>query len=364
MKASIHRPTRIKVDLPAILANIQQVMTRLPKQAKIFSVVKANAYGHGVEAVAPFLENAVDGFCVSNFDEALELRQLGIQKDILVLGAVPPQVVQQAIQENIILTLLTKEWLQEVQLADGLKVHIKVDSGMGRVGFRSSQEIDEVMAIAAEKGMVVEGIFTHFATADQQDQMQFNQQVAQFNKILSSLQYVPEMIHASNSATSIWHPDTVFNMVRLGDIQFGLNPSGRELELPFSPRPALSLSSELIQVKRLEKGAFIGYGGTYQTTQDEVIGTVPIGYADGLTRDMQGFHVLVDGQVCPIVGRVSMDQMTILLPKKYPINTKVTLIGQDMQEEITVQDWADYRGTINYEIVCLLSDRIPRIYKP
>ena len=143
---------------------------------------------------------------------------------------------------------------------------------------------------------------------------------------------------------------------------YGLNPSGQVLELPYDLKPALSLESALVHVKTVPAGAHVGYGATYESDTEQVIATLPIGYADGWTRDMQNFSVLVDGQLCPIVGRVSMDQITIRLPKFYPLGTKVTLIGSDGDKEITATDVAVYRGTINYEVVCLLSDRIPREY--
>ena len=365
MKASIHRPTYIEVDLSAISYNLGQVVAQLPAQTQVFAVVKANAYGHGVLPVAQTLLDQVDGFCVSNIDEALELRQAGIQKDILVLGVVPVQALPLALDENIILTITSQEWLEGVEssLLDGLRIHIKVDSGMGRLGFRDSGTINQVLSSLRFHSAKVEGIFTHFATADQADQAYFQGQLATFKQILSEIEELPELVHASNSATSIWHADTVFNMVRLGDILYGLNPSGRELALPFPIKPALKLVSELVQVKVLEGGSSIGYGATYTSSEEEIIATVPIGYADGLIRRMQNFQVLVEGHLCPIVGRVSMDQITIRLPKPYPLGTKVTLIGQDGATGISAQDWADYAGTINYEVVCLLSDRIPRLYK-
>ena len=173
----------------------------------------------------------------------------------------------------------------------------------------------------------------------------------------------PRLVHASNSATSIWHAETVFNAVRLGVVIYGLNPSGRALDLPYKIRPALSLETVLVHVKTLPAGQDVGYGATYTTTTDEVIGTLPIGYADGWTRDLQGFHVIVDGQLCPIVGRVSMDQITIRLPKAYPLGTPVTLIGENGGASITATEVAEKRGTINYEVLCLLSDRVPRSYE-
>ena len=203
---------------------------------------------------------------------------------------------------------------------------------------------------------------THFATADEESDSYFKQQLESFKGILDDLQEVPKLVHASNSATTLWHAETIFNAVRMGDSMYGLNPSGQVLDLPYELKPALSLETAIVHVKTVETGACMGYGATYQADSEQVIATLPIGYADGWTRDMQNFSVLVDGQLCPIVGRVSMDQITIRLPKLYPLGTKVTLIGSNGDKELTATDVAVYRGTINYEVVCLLSDRIPREY--
>ena len=210
---------------------------------------------------------------------------------------------------------------------------------------------------------MVEGIFTHFATADELDTSHFVGQLSRFKEILSELTFLPPVVHASNSATTLWHSDTIMNAVRLGDIIYGLNPSGRVLDLPYEVKPALSLESALVHVKEIQAGAHVGYGATYTSDSQQIIGTIPLGYADGWTRDMQGFDVLIDGQRCPIVGRVSMDQITVRLPQVYPLGTQVVLIGKSGAELITATDVADKRGTINYEVVCLISDRVPREYK-
>lgn len=366
MKTSIHRPTNIQIDLSAISENLKQVQGHLPKQTEVFAVVKANAYGHGAVAVAKHLENQVSGFCVSNMDEALELREAGITQQIVILGVVPIEVVPLAISKQIMLTIAGVEWVQQLLnqgiSLEGLQYHLKIDTGMGRIGFRDSKTIRESMAQLRERGASLKGIFTHFATADEKDTRQFQEQLARFKALLAEMDELPPCIHASNSATSIWHADATFTMVRLGNILYGLNPSGHELDLPYPVRPALQLTSELVHVKEVAKGASIGYGATYQSPQTEYIGTIPIGYADGFLRSMQGFSLLVDGKACPVVGRVSMDQITIRLPQAYPLGTPVTLIGKSGSQEISVQDWADYLGTINYEVVCGLSDRIPRYY--
>ena len=351
MISSLHRPTLAKVDLSAISENIEQVVSHIPKQVKTFAVVKANAYGHGAVEVAKHVSKQVDGFCVSNLDEALELRQAGLEQPILILGVVLPDEVPLAIQENITLTVASLEWLEMAKNQGldltGLTCHIKIDSGMGRIGVRNQEDADSLIAGLKSLGA---------------DDSKFKRQMAFFTDLVNNLVDRPRLVHASNSATSIWHAETVFNAVRLGVVIYGLNPSGSVLDLPYRIRPALSLETALVHVKTLPAGQDVGYGATYTTTADEVIGTIPIGYADGWTRDLQGFHVIVDGQFCPIVGRVSMDQITVRLPKVYPLGTPVTLMGENGGASITATEVAEKRGTINYEVLCLLSDRVPRSY--
>ena len=367
MKASLHRPTKAVIDLSAIAFNIEQIAAHIPQSVQKWAVVKANAYGHGAVPVSQHIQPLVDGFCVSNIDEALELREAGIAKSILILGVSSLEAVPLAIQQQITLTVASLAWLEELlsQQANltGLTVHIKIDSGMGRIGFRDSQEAQQTISRLQAAGAVVEGIFTHFATADELDTSHFVAQLNCFKEILSELAFLPPVVHASNSATTLWHSDTIMNAVRLGDIIYGLNPSGRVLDLPYEVKPALRLESALVHVKEIQAGAHVGYGATYTSDSQQIIGTIPLGYADGWTRDMQGFDVLVDGQRCPIVGRVSMDQITVRLPRVYPLGTKVVLIGQSGAELITATDVAEKRGTINYEVVCLISDRVPREYK-
>ena len=367
MKASLHRPTKAVIDLSAIAFNIEQIAAHIPRSVQKWAVVKANAYGHGAVPVSQHIQPLVDGFCVSNIDEALELREAGIAKPILILGVSSLEAVPLAIQNQITLTVASLAWLEELlsQQANltGLTVHIKIDSGMGRIGFRDSQEAQQAISRLQAAGAVVEGIFTHFATADERDASHFVAQLSRFKEILSELAFLPPIVHASNSATTLWHSDTIMNAVRLGDIIYGLNPSGRVLDLPYEVKPALSLESALVHVKEIQAGAYVGYGATYTSDSQQIIGTIPLGYADGWTRDMQGFDVLIDGQRCPIVGRVSMDQITVRLPQVYPLGTQVVLIGNSGAELITATDVADKRGTINYEVVCLISDRVPREYK-
>lgn len=368
MIPSVHRPTQVQIDLEQIKTNIAVVAKSLPQSTKTLAVVKANAYGHGAVAVAQAIADQVDGFCVSNLDEALELRQAGLNQFILILGVVFPEHVPVALAHDLTLTVTSPDWLllaqaQQVDLT-GLSVHLKLDTGMGRVGLQEWQQTRQLMADLAQAGVEVKGLFTHFAAADEQDDAYLRLQLARFKDHLAQLGDLSNLlIHTSNSAASLWRPATVFGAVRLGIVTYGLNPSGRLLPLPEGIAPALSLTSQLIQVKAVAAGQKVGYGCTYTSPTDEIIGTVPIGYADGYIRDLQGFHVLVEGQVCLIVGRVSMDQLTIRLPKAYPLGTEVTLIGENGGAVITATDLADYCQTINYEVTCLISDRVPRYYK-
>ena len=292
MKASPHRPTKALIHLGAIRQNIQQMGAHIPQGTLKFAVVKANAYGHGAVAVATAIQDDVDGFCVSNIDEAIELRQAGLSKRILILGVSEIEAVALAKEYDITLTVAGLEWIQALldKEADltGLTVHLKIDSGMGRIGFRDASEADQAQDLLQQHGARVEGIFTHFATADEESDSYFNAQLERFK----TMEGLPELVHASNSATTLWHAETIFNAVRMGDAMYGLNPSGEVLDLPYDLKPALTLESALVHVKTVSAGACMGYGATYQADSEQVIATVPIGYADGWTRDMQNFTVL------------------------------------------------------------------------
>lgn len=367
MIPSPHRPTWATITLDHIHDNIQQVVGHLTKPVKTFAVVKANAYGHGAVEVAQSIRELVYGFCVSTLDEAVELRQAGVMEPILVLGVVLPEAIPLAMLHRLTLTVTSLEWLKLAQDhgldLKGLAVHLKLDTGMGRLGLRDWRDTRTLMAGLDMAGAEVTGLFTHFATADEVDTRYYRQQLATFEDHLAHLEQLPDLIHTSNSAAAIWREDTVFNAVRLGAIIYGLDPSGGALQLPYLIKPALRLTSSLVQVKTIDEGQAVGYGASYRASGQEIIGTLPIGYADGYSRCLQGFKVLIDGQFCPLVGRVSMDQLTVRLPKTYPIGTEVTLIGENGGKCISASDLARHCETINYEVVCLLSDRIPRIYE-
>lgn len=370
MVTSIHRPTKAIINLNAIVKNIQNILQQLPQTTNLFAVVKADGYGHGATAVAhAALKGGASGFCVATIDEGIELREAGITQPILVLGLVEISYLQLLSEYDLAFPVATVEWLQEAfemlqveQLPRPLKIHLKVDTGMGRIGFLAPESVNEaVRLIEAIPQMKWEGIFTHFATADQADKTYYETQKNRFLAVLEDLPYQPRYVHDSNSATALWH-EPIGNLVRYGVALYGLNPSGHALTAPYQLEPALELVSQIVQVKQLPTGSGIGYGETYITPQAEWIGTIPIGYADGWLRKLQGFSVLVDGKFCEIVGRVCMDQIMVRLPGEVAVGTKVTLVGKNGGEAITLEEVAEKLETIHYEVACGISPRVPREY--
>ncbi|KAF0422907.1 alanine racemase [Pediococcus pentosaceus] len=367
MVVGIHRPSKLVINAEAIRNNVKNEISRLDGHSELFAVVKANGYGHGIVETAQFTKQAgATGFCVAILDEALALRDAGLTETILVLGITDVKYAKLAAENDISLTVGDQAWLDEAtQILDQkpLKVHLGIDTGMGRIGFQDGASFKKAADYLEQSQQFnFEGVFTHFATADEKDTTYFNLQVERFNHFISQLTRRPRYVHVSNTATSLWHAACNGNMIRFGVGIYGMNPSGKALESPFDLQPAMSLESELSFSKLVQKGRSISYGATYTAKEDEWIGTIPIGYADGYERRLQGFHVLIDGQFCEIVGRICMDQMMVRLPKSYPVGTKVILAGKSGEKSITMTDIAEYAGTINYEITCGFTQRLPRIY--
>src|SRR5574337_1705939 len=281
MKPSTHRPTRAIISLTAIQDNIQQFKKHVAKKTEVWAVVKANAYGHGAISVAQSANDLVSGFCVSNLDEAIELRSHGIVKPILVLSGIVPEDIHIAVNLRVTVTVPSLDWLklvaqhlEDVEI-EHLKFHIKVDSGMGRIGVTTAEEANAIIAVADQYGMVFDGIFTHFATADEAAQEKFESQWTRFETIVAAITRRPKYVHSSNSAAGIWHKETIQDIERLGDAMYGLNPSGKVLEMPYAITPALEWISELTHVKRIAKGDTVGYGAEFVADQETIIGTVP-----------------------------------------------------------------------------------------
>lgn len=373
MVPTLHRPAQINVDLSAIKQNVENEMKHLDSGQQLWAVVKANAYGHGSIPVANTAINAgATGLCVATLDEGIQLRQSGITVPILVLGIVKTEWATLAAQENISLAVGSLEWLkkaQELLKANDkkLKIHLAIDSGMGRIGFSEDEEFKEANEfLKNNNNFEVEGMFTHFSKADSANISYFEYQVKRFNHMKSLLTIKPKYIHVDNTAASIFSRGVKSDIVRYGIGMYGLNPSSvpnaEDLKSDIQLKPALSFTSELSFVKQIHNGNGVGYGATFVADKDEWIGTVPVGYADGWQRSMQGFKVKVGDEYCPIVGRVCMDQFMVLLPHEMPVGTKVELISSDPKAPNSIKAVADQVNTIHYEIACLLSDRLPRVY--
>lgn len=374
MAVGNHRFAQLVIDQQALYDNINNAKKHLPAGDELFMTVKANGYGHGAVQVAHVAQRAgADGFCVSIIDEALELRQGGIcQSPILVLGIGDAIDVKVAADNNISLTAASVSWLEKAAAVLDLypvdhrvKIHLALDTGMGRIGFQTADELAAAIKVLEAHSDVMEweGIFTHFATADEKNTDYFELQRSRFDDMMRVVTKRPKYVHVANSATSLWHDLTGSNMIRLGIAGYGLNPSGNAItDLPYPLKPAMSFTSQLVFTKQVEAGRSIGYGATYTAQQDEWIGTIPVGYADGVPRSLQGYHVLIDGQECEIVGRVCMDQLMVRLPHEMEPGTRVVLMGRSGDKRITADDIAEYTGTISYEVVCGFSARLAHKY--
>ncbi|WP_026563210.1 alanine racemase [Bacillus sp. UNC41MFS5] len=365
-----YRDTWAEVDLDCITANVASIKKQLPQEVKVIAVVKANAYGHGdVQVAKTALEAGAAYLAVAFMDEAIALRNKGITAPILVLGASRPEDIQVAAKFDITLTVFQKEWLEKalqyVKADDQISFHIKVDTGMGRIGVRSVPELTALEQMISEHSPFhLEGIFTHFATADELDETYMYQQLNLFESMVTALKQKPKYVHSSNSAATLRFPKTYFNAVRIGIAMYGLTPSlEMEDKIPFQLKEAFSLRTRLVYVKKMPKGEKLSYGATYETDDEEWIGTIPVGYADGWIRKLQGQEVLVEGARVPIVGRICMDQCMVRLPNQMPIGTPVTLIGVQENQFISINEIAKKLETINYEVPCIITSRVPRLYK-
>lgn len=358
-----YRDTWAEIDLDAIAYNVKQIKDLHPTKS-LFVVVKANGYGHGdVEVSKTAIEAGADCLAVSGLDEALRLRQSGITVPILVLGMTRLKDVPLAASYNISLTAHDSMWIEQLvalPLKETVKVHLKVDSGMHRLGLTDIEQVITCFENLQKAPMVeIEGIFTHMSTADC-DKDYLSYQVENFKRLIKDLDLSDvKCIHLENTATLLQQEFEFDHGIRLGLGLYGINPDEEFIPIQFKLKPALKLFSNIVQIKQLKKGDKVGYGATYEASEAEWIGVVPIGYADGWIRLHQGRRVIVNGFECEIVGRVCMDQMMIRLPQPFPMGTIVTLIGEGMPVERVAREI----GTISYEILCLISDRVPRVYK-
>ncbi|KXH80949.1 alanine racemase [Sporosarcina sp. HYO08] len=368
---SYFRPSKAIIQLEAIRNNVRNLKSYLGNEKFIIAVVKADGYGNGaVEVARAAFQAGAHMVSVATPDEAIELREAGIVGDILVMGPSPTNFAPTAAELDIIVTVSGAEWVTSaIQNNDSfgkpLKIHVKIDSGMGRIGLRETVSLHALIeVINHSKDIVLDGIFTHFARADEEDANWTEEQFKKFMEIVQSLPEKPRLVHAANSAATLLYPHISLDAVRFGISLYGIAPSRYvEEKLPFPLERSMTLESELAFVKLLPAGEPISYGGTYKTSEDEWIGTIPIGYADGLSRGLRGQEVLIGGKRVPIVGTIAMDQCMVKLPHEMPVGERVVLIGRQGDEEITMEEWADRLGTIPYEITVSISKRVPRIYE-
>ena len=366
-----HDCTRAIIDLDAVSSNFDAV--RRKAGVPVMAVIKADAYGHGAVPVARLLEKRCAFFGVSSMSEALELRDAGITRPILILGYTPPEAFPDAVHLGIRPAIFRREdgiALSRAAVEAGVSAafHFAVDTGMSRIGFQVTEADADVCAeIAALPGLTPEGLFSHFATADCWDLSRARAQAERFDAFDAMLKrrgvHIP-IRHLNNSA-GLMNFDSHYEMVRSGIVTYGLYPSDEVDAGLLSLTPAMRLLSRVSYVKLLPPGREISYGGTFVTSRPTVVATVPVGYADGYRRSLSGrFYVLIHGKRAPILGRVCMDQMMVDVTDIPGVQAgdTVTLIGTDGDETISMEDIAAAAGSFNYEFACGISRRVPRVY--
>ena len=365
-----------EISLEAIGHNIREVKKRLPEGVKLLGVVKANAYGHGAVPVASYLENQVDYFATATIEEAVELRENGISAPILILGYVSPSQYGDLVEYDITQTIdsyaqalaLEKEAARQNRKA---KAHLAVDTGMTRIGFQVTEhDADEAAKIADLPHIELEGMFTHFSCADQEDKTYCSMQMEKYDKmtaLLAERGVTIPLRHICNSAGIMEFDDHRFEMVRSGIITYGIYPSEEVKKERLDLIPALSWKSHVIHVKEVGPGIGVSYGATYVTEKPMTrIATVSAGYADGYPRALsnQGC-VLIHGKKAPIIGRICMDQMMVDVSDIPDVQVEdvVTLVGTDGDETITIEEIANPAARFDYEMLCDISSRVTRVYK-
>ncbi|GKV68264.1 alanine racemase 1 [Sporosarcina sp. NCCP-2716] len=365
-----YRPTRAVIDVSAIETNVNNLNKHLPAGTAVIAVVKADGYGHGAaETAKAALRAGASMVSTATPDEALELREAGIASPILVMGPSPIAFAEEAIRRQITLTVPGLDWAEQTveslkDSAGKLHVHVKIDTGMGRIGIRTEDEAAELASLLGScPAIQVDGAFTHFACADEEDPTKTEQQYNRFLKILARFPDRPPCVHAANSAAALRFPEYALDAVRFGISMYGIPPSSAiASRLPFPLRRAMQLETETAYVKQAGRHETISYGSTYEAPEGEWIATLPIGYADGLKRSLRGQQVLIRGQRAPIVGTICMDQCMIRLPGQLPYGEPVVLIGSQGSVEITMEEWAERLGTIPYEIAVTIAGRVQRQY--
>ncbi len=372
------RRTWAEVDIDAIKHNFDEIRKTVNPKSKIMCVIKADAYGHGAVFLGKLYEKmGADCFAVSNIEEAMQLRENGIRLPVLILGFTPASMAKVLADHHISQAVFSEEYAAELSQAaslDNVKVniHIKLDTGMSRIGFmyqdirRDEDSLAQIRRVCALPHLVTEGIFTHFAVSDEAEDGKeaTERQLHNFSHAVESLQQSGisfRLIHCSNSGAIIDYPQAHFDCVRAGIILYGLSPSGK-LENRLNLHPAMQIKSVVAQVKTIDANTPVSYGGTFVSEKPMKIATVPIGYADGYTRSLGNrAFMTIKGKKAPLIGRVCMDQLMLDVSDIDDVKSgdEVTVIGEG---SLSFDDMAQLTGTINYELVCLVGKRVPRVY--
>ncbi|WP_069999468.1 alanine racemase [Cellulosilyticum sp. I15G10I2] len=364
-----------EVSTSAIRHNYRQIRNIIPSHTEMMAIVKADGYGHGAIEVSGILQQeGVNRFAVAIAAEGEELRHSGIISPILVLGYTPRADIKTLIENDLTQTVFSYDMAKYISdeaviLNKTVNIHIKVDTGMGRIGFFASpQSIEEIKRIADLPNINMEGIFTHFSTADEEDTTYSKNQWSIFEGFLKELNQVGidlPTIHAANSAATMCHKYAHLNVVRPGIILYGYYPSGYLQDKVIALRPAMTLKSQVVHVKELPEGHYVGYGRKYYTHQKTKIATIPIGYADGYSRRLSNKgRVLIRGEYAQIVGSICMDQFMVDVShiKDVRVEDEVVIFGKQGNNSIRVEEIAEQLDTINYEIMCMIGKRVPRLY--
>jgi len=365
------------IDLDAILHNLEQMQAHIDADTKIMAVIKADAYGHGSVPIAWEMEELsyVHGYGVASVEEAMQLRNANIRKPILVLGYTFPYSYETLINQEITPAVFRRDVLQQLNEIAGrmnvkAPIHIKVDTGMTRIGIRPDEEGEAFVkeALACEN-LIVEGIFTHFSKADESDKTFANGQLTKFRAFVEKCErdnaFKFKYVHCSNSAGILDMPDANLDLVRAGIILYGMWPSSEVNKDVLKLEPVLSLKSHIVYVKDVEAGVPVSYNGTYITESTTRIATIPVGYADGYPRNLSNTGtVIICGKRAPIIGRVCMDQFMVDVTHipECKEGDEVTLIGRDGDECITIEELGDISGRFNYEFACEIGKRTPRVF--
>jgi alanine racemase len=371
-----HRPAWAEIDLDGIAHNIRAFQQLLPRAARIMAVVKANAYGHGaVEVATAALEAGASRLAVAIVEEGIVLRQRGITAPIQLLGVSAPGTQRAVIEHDLIPTICTIDSARRFaeiggKLGTSVKFHLKLDTGMGRIGVRPDDLPAFLTALKPLPHLEMEGVFSHFAKADEADKTYSARQLTRYRDCVTLVQeagFRPRIRGLANSAAAIDLPDAVFDLIRLGISLYGLYPSDEVERERIRLRPVMSWKTRIVHLKTLPAGEAVSYGGRFVTQRPTIVATLPIGYADGFRRRLWsvGGRVLVQGRCAPIIGRVCMDMTMIDVTDLPPVSLgdEVVLLGTQGDQAISADEMAAQLDTINYEITCLVGKRVPRVYR-